>query len=227
MKIINYFVTTTNRLLPSEPSSNPTLPNLSLPSPPLLLSLPTTPTQKITRIEKQKFQFLNVTDNNYLSWCLDIKLHLRELDLAKTLNYVDIKKANGRDKANAMIFIGHHLSEDLKDEYIQLEKLPADQWADLEAVSIDSSVVPVGMVDVVFPIEMLIEMTMTNVTIHAEMIIRSGRPTEMIIFIWLDRGNQFRKIMIKNMSVERPNDNICNRCEMTGHWLKFVELPNT
>lgn len=70
----------------------------------------------MTRIEKQKFQIFNVTKNNYLSWCLNIKLHLQGLELAKTLYNVDIKQANKKYEANTMIFINNYLSEDLKDE---------------------------------------------------------------------------------------------------------------
>ncbi|XP_012854500.1 PREDICTED: uncharacterized protein LOC105974002 [Erythranthe guttata] len=82
-------------------------------------------------IEKQKFQILDVTGSNFLSWCLDIKLHLQGLDLVKALDCVDIKEANRKDEANAMIFIRHHLSEDLKDEYIQLER-PSEIWQKLK-----------------------------------------------------------------------------------------------
>ncbi|XP_012846933.1 PREDICTED: uncharacterized protein LOC105966904 [Erythranthe guttata] len=85
----------------------------------------------MARIEKQKFQILDVSENNYLSWCLDMKLHLQGLDLLKTLECVDIKEANRKDEANAMIFIRHHLSEDLKDEYIQLER-PSEIWQKLK-----------------------------------------------------------------------------------------------
>lgn len=35
----------------------------------------------------------------------------------KNMNYIDIEKANEKDKVNAMILI-RHLSEDLNNEYI-------------------------------------------------------------------------------------------------------------
>ncbi|XP_012849465.1 PREDICTED: uncharacterized protein LOC105969262 [Erythranthe guttata] len=85
----------------------------------------------MTGIEKQKVQILNVTGSNFLSWCLDIKLHLQGLDLVKALDCVDIKEANRKDEANAMIFIHHHLFEDLKDEHIQLER-PSEIWQKLK-----------------------------------------------------------------------------------------------
>ncbi|XP_012855803.1 PREDICTED: uncharacterized protein LOC105975174 [Erythranthe guttata] len=40
-------------------------------------------------------------------------------------------EANRKDEANAMIFIRHHLYEDLKDEYIQLER-PSEIWQKLK-----------------------------------------------------------------------------------------------
>ncbi|KAI3445464.1 hypothetical protein Pfo_002129 [Paulownia fortunei] len=57
--------------------------------------------------------------------------------------------------------------------------VPVDQWADLEVVSIYSGTVPVELVDVVVLIEILAEMTMADVTIHTEMIIRSGRHMQL------------------------------------------------
>ncbi|XP_012835596.1 PREDICTED: uncharacterized protein LOC105956298 [Erythranthe guttata] len=82
-------------------------------------------------IEKQKFQILDATGSNFLSWCLDIKLHLQGLELVKFLDCVDIKEANRKDEANAMISIRHYLSENLKDEYIQLER-PSEIWQKLK-----------------------------------------------------------------------------------------------
>ncbi|KAK6141942.1 hypothetical protein DH2020_024315 [Rehmannia glutinosa] len=82
-------------------------------------------------IEKQKFQILDTTGENYLSWCLDIKLHLQGQDLAKTLKAVKIEEAVVKDEANAMIFIRHHLSDDLKNEYIQIER-PSEIWQKLK-----------------------------------------------------------------------------------------------
>lgn len=58
-------------------------------------------------------------------------MHLHRLKLAKILDNMDIESANKKDKVNAMIFIRHHLSEDLKYEYIQLEK-PYEIWQNLK-----------------------------------------------------------------------------------------------
>ncbi|KAK6150964.1 hypothetical protein DH2020_015896 [Rehmannia glutinosa] len=73
-------------------------------------------------IEKQKFQICDTTGDNYLSWCLDVKLHLQGQDLDKTLKPIKIKEAVVKDEANAMIFISHHLYDDLKNEYTQIER---------------------------------------------------------------------------------------------------------
>lgn len=62
-------------------------------------------------IEKHKFQILDVTESNYLTWYLDVKLHLRGLGFMTTLTPVDIDEAGEEDEANAMILIRYHLSE--------------------------------------------------------------------------------------------------------------------
>ena len=57
----------------------------------------------MTNIEKPKFNILDVSGNNYLSWCLDVELHLQVQGLVETLvkdgDYIE------KDEANALIFI--------------------------------------------------------------------------------------------------------------------------
>ena len=54
-------------------------------------------------IEKPKFQILDATGSNYLSWCLDIKLHLQGYDIAESI--VANGKASDKDKMNALILL--------------------------------------------------------------------------------------------------------------------------
>ena len=65
----------------------------------------------MTNIEKPKFHILEVSGNNYLSWCLDMEMYLQEQDLANAIT--EDKTSNAKDKANALIFIRRHLHESL------------------------------------------------------------------------------------------------------------------
>ena len=70
----------------------------------------------MANIEKPKFNILNVSENNYLSWCLYVELHLQGQGLVETLvedgDYIE------KDEANELIFILHHLPECLKTQYL-------------------------------------------------------------------------------------------------------------
>ena len=79
-------------------------------------------------IEKLKFQILEMNGANYLSWCLDIELHLQGLGFAESL--VVNGKTNEKDKANALIFIHHHLHEKLQVQYLQVRN-PLRMWTKL------------------------------------------------------------------------------------------------
>ena len=65
----------------------------------------------MANIEKPKFHILEVSGNNYLSWCLDMEMHLQGQDLANAITEDGI--SNAKDKANALIFIRRHLHESL------------------------------------------------------------------------------------------------------------------
>ena len=66
----------------------------------------------MANIEKPKFNIIDVNRNNYLSWCLDVELHLQGQGLVETL--VVAGKYNEKDEANALIFIRRHLLDALK-----------------------------------------------------------------------------------------------------------------
>ena len=57
----------------------------------------------MANIEKPKFNIIDVSGNNYLSWCLDVELHLQGQGLVETLAVTG--KYNEKDEANALIFI--------------------------------------------------------------------------------------------------------------------------
>jgi hypothetical protein len=53
---------------------------------------------------------LNISGNNYLPWTLDVEIHLT----ANNLGDIIKDKASPQEKAKAIIFLRHHLHEDLK-----------------------------------------------------------------------------------------------------------------
>ena len=75
----------------------------------------------MANIEKPKFNILDVSGNNYLSWCLDVELHLQGQGLVETL--VVTGKYNEKDEANALIFIRRHLPDALKPNICKCENL--------------------------------------------------------------------------------------------------------
>ena len=50
----------------------------------------------MANIEKPKFYILEVSGNNYLSWCLDMEMHLQGQDLANTIT--EDGTSNAKDK---------------------------------------------------------------------------------------------------------------------------------
>ena len=62
---------------------------------------------------------LDISDKNYLSWILDVEIHLTSMNLRET-----IKEGNDesqQDCAKALIFLRHHLHEDLKYKYLTVK----------------------------------------------------------------------------------------------------------
>ena len=74
----------------------------------------------MAKIEKSKFNIFDVSGNNYLSWCLDVELHIQGQGLVKTL--VENGKSTENDEANELIFICHHLLDCLKSQYLQVRQ---------------------------------------------------------------------------------------------------------
>ena len=64
---------------------------------------------------KFDFKTLNINENNYLSWQLDAKIHLQFKKLGETIN--EGNKMSPEENALALIFLRHHIHDDLKNEY--------------------------------------------------------------------------------------------------------------
>ncbi|XP_015075343.1 uncharacterized protein LOC107019332 [Solanum pennellii] len=78
-------------------------------------------------LSKLEFVALNISGKNYLSWVLDAEIHLAAKGLHATIR----NEASSQDKAKAMVFLRHHLDEDLKIEYLTV-KDPLEFWTDLK-----------------------------------------------------------------------------------------------
>ena len=76
----------------------------------------------MSNLTKLEFVALDITGKNYLSWTINAKIHLDTMNLG-----VVIKKENQaylEDRVKMLIFIWHHLHEDLKSEYLTIKDPP-------------------------------------------------------------------------------------------------------
>ncbi|XP_074373730.1 uncharacterized protein LOC141714088 [Apium graveolens] len=82
----------------------------------------------MANLAKLEFVALDVSGNNYLSWVLDAKLHLSANGLKDTIDPEKIPIVE--QNAKAIIFLRHHIHEDLKFEYLTI-KNPLTLWNNL------------------------------------------------------------------------------------------------
>ena len=83
----------------------------------------------MSKISSLNFIALDISGKNYLSWILDAEINLDAANLGET-----IKEGNQmslHDRAKALIFIQHHLHEDLKIEYLTV-KYPLILWTEMK-----------------------------------------------------------------------------------------------
>ena len=82
----------------------------------------------MSNFAKLDFVALDISGKNYLSWVLDAEIHLNANGLGETIK--DGNQESFQNRAKAMIFLRHHLHEDLKIEYLT-EKDPLELWKNL------------------------------------------------------------------------------------------------
>ncbi|GKA33816.1 hypothetical protein Tco_0720245 [Tanacetum coccineum] len=68
---------------------------------------------------KLEFLALDISEQNYLSWVLDVEIYLAANGLGDTIQAG--KETTVEQKAKAMIFLCHHLHENLKFEYLTVK----------------------------------------------------------------------------------------------------------
>ncbi|XP_060190369.1 uncharacterized protein LOC132619493 [Lycium barbarum] len=83
----------------------------------------------MANLTKLEFVALDISGKNYLSWVLDAEIHLDAMGLGDTIK--ENNKASNQENAKAMIFLRHHLDEDLKIEYLTI-KDPLVLWKNLK-----------------------------------------------------------------------------------------------
>lgn len=79
----------------------------------------------MANLTKLEFAGLDISGNNYISWALDAELHLEAKGLGHTIT--EGNNASNQDRATALIFLRHHLHDDLKREYLTV-KDPFTLW---------------------------------------------------------------------------------------------------
>ncbi|XP_049345394.1 uncharacterized protein LOC125833775 [Solanum verrucosum] len=83
----------------------------------------------MSNLSKLEFVALDISGNNYLSWVLNVEIHLDAKGLGATIT--NGNTTSSQDKAKAMIFLRHHLNEGLKVEYLMV-KDPLELWTGLK-----------------------------------------------------------------------------------------------
>ncbi len=71
-----------------------------------------------SNLSKLEFNALSYTGDNYMSWKLNLSMHLESLGLLKTITEDD---ATAQEKARALIFIRKHLDDFLKSECLSVK----------------------------------------------------------------------------------------------------------
>ncbi|XP_034225453.1 uncharacterized protein LOC117635212 [Prunus dulcis] len=79
----------------------------------------------MSNLAKLEFAALDLSGDNYLSWVLDAKIHLRANGFGQTI--IDENDASPEENANAMIFLRRHIHEALKSEYVVVDE-PLVLW---------------------------------------------------------------------------------------------------
>ena len=83
----------------------------------------------MSNLAKLEFNALDISGKDYLSWVLDVEIHLEAMALTETIK--DGNRASSHNNTKAMIFIRHHLHEELKTEYLT-EENPLVLWNKLK-----------------------------------------------------------------------------------------------
>ena len=73
----------------------------------------------MSNLTKLEFVALDTSDKNYLSWVLDVEIHLDVMNLGNTIE--EGNDASLENRVRALIFLRHHIDEGLKGEYLTIK----------------------------------------------------------------------------------------------------------
>ena len=83
----------------------------------------------MSNLTKLEFVTLDISGKNYPSWILDVEIHLYAINLGNTIK--EGNQTSLQDLTKSLIFLRHHLHEDLKNEYLT-GKNPLTLWNELK-----------------------------------------------------------------------------------------------
>ncbi|XP_073130786.1 uncharacterized protein [Henckelia pumila] len=83
----------------------------------------------MSNITKLEFEALDLSGKNYLSWILDVEIHLISMNLGDTIK--EGNEMSQQDRAKALIFLRHHLNDGLKTEYLTVKE-QQELWKNLK-----------------------------------------------------------------------------------------------
>ncbi|CAA7052886.1 unnamed protein product [Microthlaspi erraticum] len=155
----------------------------------------------MSNLTKLEIAALNISGNNYLSWTVGAKLHLKGNGLLSTIDKSG--KTSDEQKAKAMIFFRHHIHDGLKDEYITKED-HADLWNSLKVRSVQ--------LDLPFPEANVASSSHTK---KPERERRRGR----------GRGRGRGRESDDGRAVKRKGERTCYRCGMNNHFERTCRTP--
>ncbi|XP_031101863.1 uncharacterized protein LOC116005766 [Ipomoea triloba] len=81
-------------------------------------------------LAKREFAELALDGSNFLTWVLDVEIHLTSTDLQDAIK--EKSTCTTTQKAKSFIFLRHHLNRNLKNEYL-IEKDPYALWKSLKS----------------------------------------------------------------------------------------------
>ncbi|XP_010693631.2 uncharacterized protein LOC104906559 [Beta vulgaris subsp. vulgaris] len=83
----------------------------------------------MARLANRDFEILEASDQRYLEWRVDAKAYLKSLSLDHTI--VEGGAPTPLEQAKALVYLKHHINEELKSEYILVED-PIELWDNLK-----------------------------------------------------------------------------------------------
>ena len=83
----------------------------------------------MSNLTKLEFVALDISRKNYLSWILNVEIHLNAVNMRNTIK--EGNQASMQDHTKSLIFLRHHLHENLKYEYLTV-KYHLTLWNELK-----------------------------------------------------------------------------------------------